>query len=53
MKIDTAATADQIINMLRAQDCDAPTAREILALTHMKVTRGDLHRGGKALAKER
>ena len=42
--IDTDFAATQIIDNLRAMECDEATGREILALCHMKITRGDLRR---------
>lgn len=45
--IDTNFAADQIVANLRAMECDEALAREILALCHMRITRGDLRRSSQ------
>ena len=42
--IDPNYTADLIVANLRAAECDAKLAREILKLCESKIKKGDLHK---------
>lgn len=42
--IDPDFAADQIVDNLRAMECDTELARKILALCELKIQRGELWR---------
>ena len=45
--IDSNFAADQIVDNLRAMECDAAQAREILKLCELKIKKGDLRKSPK------
>ena len=48
--IDPDFAATQIVDNLRAMECDTALAREILKLCELKIKRGELHSAGSRAA---